>query len=666
MTATVKPEPIKSDGADLNIKPINKKLVIGLSIAGTLCLGLLIWAIIELVNFLRNRNSDSDSGGGDSGGDGDTAPTTFGTPEEYGWSYSTKEISNVAETYSCVDCNPNLSSSDTCADGSYGSYVTCSGECCCDFEECDGNCQPKDGTLSEDSIAHMTHYWDCCKPSCAWNDKSGDYQVWSCDNTGENERDGGEGDANKSICEGGSVGMCKRQMPWIGDGNNGEDNVLYGYVANSGDGVGCGKCYELEFSNARNISKAYVMVTNGGDSSSGNFDLLVPGGGFGEFNGCTDYGGWDEAELANCSDDTTTTNVKNCSEYGGFWTIEQCASTFPDDDAARKSCENVLFGVFPQKGCNLDPDGIPQYMPDLYISNKTNITCPSELLDGVAAGTLSNSENSTDDDSGDSTTDYTNCNTCSGSEFTIECATCWTDSYGSSSTDPNDFALEAYYDNNGEPEQSITLNGDGVTGVWNGNDKNDVTNSNNIQTFTEDIVGCCADTNYGTCYDWTYDNSNYCHTGYYPVYYTIDSNVSANANNVVIAESVVSDACGSCRGTWESFREKSMPDLETLRDKWISEGGDIELITDTSSTYYGKMRWSTNNYVDGDETKGTVGLILTGQCKFGGGDYTWLSGGNQSPNYCTTGAYVSYANLGDTIENKCINDCGGQYINFTS
>jgi len=253
--------------------------------------------------------------------------------------------------------------SEMCDKSTNGSYSKCTtdSDCCCVFQTCqDGMCQGQPETAEN----YMTHYWDCCKPSCAYSDKGGS-RVYTCDASGENPTVGSD---SVNLCDNnGDEGMCKTQYPWI------ENNILYGYVALSGDGVGCGDCYEVEFTNARNIEKAIVMVTNGGDSSIGNMDLAVPGGGFGANNGCALYGGWDEDEINKC------TNNENCATYGGFYTIEQCAETFAGDEKAVKACEDVLFGVFGQTGCDQDSG----YPSNIFFTSKTKVTCPAKLTDGV-------------------------------------------------------------------------------------------------------------------------------------------------------------------------------------------------------------------------------------------------------------------------------------------
>lgn len=81
--------------------------------------------------------------------------------------------------------------------------------------------------------------------------------------------------------------MCNDNQPWAVD-----DNLSYGFAAASISGKSesdfCCSCYELTFSSGEiEGKKMVVQVTNtGGDLSNNHFDLQIPGGGVGIFNGC--------------------------------------------------------------------------------------------------------------------------------------------------------------------------------------------------------------------------------------------------------------------------------------------------------------------------------------------------------------------------------------------
>jgi len=161
------------------------------------------------------------------------------------------------------------------------------------------------------TTGQTTRYWDCCKASCAWSGKAAvSHPVVSC------TKDGTTVDSNlatKSGCDNGTAYMCANQQPWAVD-----DSHAMGYVAASVAGKKeadiCCACYELTFtSTAVSGKKMTVQVTNtGSDLNSNHFDIQMPGGGVGIFNGCqTQYGspadGWG-------------------SRYGGISSESQCSS----------------------------------------------------------------------------------------------------------------------------------------------------------------------------------------------------------------------------------------------------------------------------------------------------------------------------------------------------
>ncbi|KAF7886014.1 hypothetical protein EAF00_010117 [Botryotinia globosa] len=176
-----------------------------------------------------------------------------------------------------------------------------------------------------------TRYWDCCKPSCAWSDKaalaSGSGPVGTCD-----VKDSPLSDPTAvavSGCNGGTSYMCSDQSPWAVT-----DDLAYGYaavnIAGGSEASWCCACYELTFtSTALAGKKMIVQATNtGGDLGSNQFDLAMPGGGVGIFNGCaTEFGapssGWG-------------------AQYGGIAAVSSC-STFPA--ALQPGC-NFRFNWF--------------------------------------------------------------------------------------------------------------------------------------------------------------------------------------------------------------------------------------------------------------------------------------------------------------------------------
>ncbi|CAO3662095.1 unnamed protein product [Umbelopsis ramanniana] len=130
-----------------------------------------------------------------------------------------------------------------------------------------------------------TRYWDCCKPSCAWTGKgSVTAPVNSCAANGVSVLS----DTTASACNGGSAYMCNNQQPWAIN-----DNLSYGFAASNLVGLTetqwCCTCYALTFTSGPVAGKTLVVqITNtGGDLNGNQFDLEIPGGGVGIYNGCT-------------------------------------------------------------------------------------------------------------------------------------------------------------------------------------------------------------------------------------------------------------------------------------------------------------------------------------------------------------------------------------------
>lgn len=139
------------------------------------------------------------------------------------------------------------------------------------------------GILAASGSGTTTRYWDCCKPSCAWNDLSTlgiESSVTSCDINDQPLSD----NTIQSGCAGGSAYMCSSQSPWAVS-----DTLAYGFAAVSSADQDCCQCYQLTFTSTSIAGKVMIVqATNtGSDVGSTQFDLAMPGGGFGIFNGCS-------------------------------------------------------------------------------------------------------------------------------------------------------------------------------------------------------------------------------------------------------------------------------------------------------------------------------------------------------------------------------------------
>jgi len=196
---------------------------------------------------------------------------------------------------------------------------------------------------SSPSPGFTTRYWDCCKPSCAWNHGSR-----SCDMKQEVETN----PYLTSICAGGNEGTsttCLTQVPFTIDGCPDMGFAFAATPGNPGGNDNCGKCFEFTFTGeghwkttaqtqALKGKKLIVMTTNiGYDVEEGQFDILTPGGGVGLFNGCdhlfgsanmgVQYGGL----LTECLDVKKASDPVACLKEG-------CQKAFSNIPLALEGC----------------------------------------------------------------------------------------------------------------------------------------------------------------------------------------------------------------------------------------------------------------------------------------------------------------------------------------
>jgi len=186
---------------------------------------------------------------------------------------------------------------------------------------------------------YATRYWDCCKPHCAWPEHGG--TASTCDASGNKIGD----KSAASMCDGGNAGICRGQFPIIVN-----DTLAFAFAATPGGENNCGKCFDLAFTGKGKYAtdnhkllkgKHLIVMSNnvGYDVAGGQFDVMIPGGGFGIFNGCgakmgwgsqgTQYGGL----LDECEKETNYT----ASKYKSCLT-EKCNKSFSSDAKAKEGC----------------------------------------------------------------------------------------------------------------------------------------------------------------------------------------------------------------------------------------------------------------------------------------------------------------------------------------
>lgn len=195
-----------------------------------------------------------------------------------------------------------------------------------------------------------TRYWDCCKPSCSWTENAGSgNETKMCSANGKTEI---SNYSTTSVCNGGSAATCTSQIPIIVN-----DNLAYAFAAvPASNGGQCGHCYALTFDgtgkyetkNPQQSIKGKVLVVMasnvGTDVEQGQFDVMIPGGGLGIYNGCSAMGWGDQGEqygglLSTCenkigwnlSGTNLTTKRKECLS-------DMCKTVFANDAVAQEGC----------------------------------------------------------------------------------------------------------------------------------------------------------------------------------------------------------------------------------------------------------------------------------------------------------------------------------------
>ena len=214
------------------------------------------------------------------------------------------------------------------------------------------NIQVKSGGKSGSGWA--TRYWDCCKPHCSVQNNTS-YHSRQCTNKGKTESTDWGG---QSVCTGGQMMACTSQIPFTIDGC---DDMGFAFAAvPASDGGSCGKCFQLTFTgngkyvgnangaqgdqntNAIKGKKLIIMTTNiGGDVSQGQFDIMIPGGGVGMFNGCSSMGWGNMGKqygglLSDCEEEVGYSG--NLLKKRTECLTNKCNSVFSNDSQAKEGC----------------------------------------------------------------------------------------------------------------------------------------------------------------------------------------------------------------------------------------------------------------------------------------------------------------------------------------
>jgi len=189
-----------------------------------------------------------------------------------------------------------------------------------------------------------TRYWDCCKPSCSWT-ANAVHTAQTCRVDGTIITDTNE----RSTCDGGAAAACTSQVPIVVN-----DNLAYAFAAvPAANGGYCGKCFDLEFTGEgkydnddllRSLKGKHliVMCSNvGTDVQSGQFDVMIPGGGVGIFNGCGSMVGWNLDPTSERYGGMLSDCERSCNYVRSCYRscLEQkCNSAFSGDANAKEGC----------------------------------------------------------------------------------------------------------------------------------------------------------------------------------------------------------------------------------------------------------------------------------------------------------------------------------------
>lgn len=223
---------------------------------------------------------------------------------------------------------------------------------------------------------YADRYWDCCKEYCSYEENAGKYEISrSCDKYGYLLDDY----KLRSSCEGGEAYCCPSHAPFV---DKECKEVAYGFakVPKMAE-PHCGKCYMLRFTgegvfeqtegHKRLAGKRMYLKTIGyaEERKENPWDILIPGGGYREVNGCKDlykdlgsaYGGL----LTDCENEIGY----GYNEYDLYMMRKECL---------KKKCEMTFpFGSDEYYGCLFLADwmeaaGYPRF-------EWSEAECPKEL-----------------------------------------------------------------------------------------------------------------------------------------------------------------------------------------------------------------------------------------------------------------------------------------------
>ncbi|KAG8168427.1 hypothetical protein KVR01_001176 [Diaporthe batatas] len=236
-------------------------------------------------------------------------------------------------------------------------------------------------THAASGAGSTTRYWDCCKPSCAWPGKAAvSHPAYTCD---INDKPLSNYEAVSGCQSGGSAYTCTDQAPWAAN-----DLVSYGFAATAISGgteaSWCCACYALTFTSGKAKGKQMIVqsVNTGGDLGANHFDLQIPGGGTGIFDGCTaQFGSTWGAQYGGISDRSQCATLPAKLQAGCEWRFDWFRNADnPTHTFTQVACPAELTSI---SGCVRDDDGS---FPKFVMPSPATWTPPTPTVTAAAYG----------------------------------------------------------------------------------------------------------------------------------------------------------------------------------------------------------------------------------------------------------------------------------------
>ena len=252
-----------------------------------------------------------------------------------------------------------------------------------------------------------SRYWDGCKPHCSWLDKIGNPKPWRiakiCNIKNEEittyfkHKDWSDWfwsyEGTISSCDGGEAYTCFDMAPIAIN-----DTLSYGFAARNKSVAECGACYQLEFDGnwqndpePRPTHRAIkgktmiVMVSNTGGLELDQFDIMIPGGGVGDFDSFSNQLGVSKSDLGVTFGGLLTTCERTILPNMGIRDGAWRASLEQWQECLSSECDRVFKGKAKElhNGCLWHVNWLmAANNPTLHYKK---VDCPQYLIDKYAS-----------------------------------------------------------------------------------------------------------------------------------------------------------------------------------------------------------------------------------------------------------------------------------------